>query len=136
MQILQLKNNVSDFFMRYRILWLMIVISFAMHILWLSAVKVVVSTNRFEVVKFSKVSFLGPILAKGAIEVKVSQKRFFLERRYLSAIARAQFMESEIKEKTVLRRSPGERILYDENLNIFVDEAVSGSKLEPAAALD
>ena len=112
-----------------------ILASLIWHVFWLTAVKVIIIPNKVEPVKFSKVSFLGPILAKGTIEVKVAQKRSPLEKRYLLTIADSQFPREENMQKD-LRAVSGDRVLGNEKLNLFVDEAVSGQKLEPNPVLE
>src|SRR3989338_790502 len=66
---------------------LALIFSFAWHIFWLSAVAVVVNPKETGPAKFSKISFLGPILGKGAISVRIEpRERSLLEKRYLKGV--------------------------------------------------
>ncbi|MDD5421988.1 MAG: hypothetical protein PHT32_01000 [Candidatus Omnitrophica bacterium] len=51
-----------------------LLISLVWHIFWLSAVKIVAASKEYGPVKFSKVSFLGPILESGSVEMRVAPK--------------------------------------------------------------
>ena len=120
-----------------RIFILAIFLSFLWHIFWLSIIKVVVIPNRTEPVKFSKVSFLGPILERSAIELRVEPKdRSFLEKRYLSAIKKLPSTETGTGKD--LREEPNKDFdfLHDEKLSGLIDEAVGGPKLEPIWIVD
>lgn len=76
---------------KYNILTLAILFSAVWHLFWLSAVSIVVVPSVKRPVKFSGVSFLGPILDRGAmtlsaasVEKTPSEKRFlaYLEDSY------------------------------------------------------
>lgn len=118
---------------KYKILSYAILASLVLHLFWISAVKVVVSKTPQKTVKFSKVSFLGPILSRGAIELKLSpRQRSFLEKRYLA--------ELEGLIPALMPSGPGIRPEYDmegspissdRDISRFVEEAVTGVKLEP-----
>lgn len=59
------------------------------HIFWISSVSVVVVPKAEIKVKFSGVSFLGPILDRGILKVNVEpRERTVLEKRYLADIER------------------------------------------------
>lgn len=74
-----MKNN--------RLLISAIIFSAAWHVFWLSAFTVVVVPKAVKPVKFSGVSFLGPILDRGAMKVSVMpHERSFLEKRYVADI--------------------------------------------------
>lgn len=116
-------------FARNRILILALFASLLWHLLWLSAIRVASPTVR-EPVKFSKVAFLGPVLDRGAMEVRVSpRERSFLENRYLSLIQGASSVKDDIccgkfaENKT--SRAFNEKLIY------LIDEAAGGPKVEP-----
>lgn len=117
----------------YRILMIAIAISFVWHIFWLSAVKIVSSPMPKEPVKFSKVSFLGQILARVSMEVRASPAaRSLLERRYRKIAGSTFYKEDGFTEdpasKYEGRGLPGPA---DETFSSAVDDAVAGEKLEP-----
>jgi len=118
-----------------RILVIALAISLAWHIFWLSAVQIVASPIPKSSVKFSKVAFLGPILARVSMELRASPaSRSPLERRYRSAMGEAFCREaagalhgaSDLKyaSRTALDRT-------DRKLLSVIDDAVAGRKLEP-----
>lgn len=75
-----------------RIFAIAIAISLAWHLFWISAVTIISKPDNDRYVKFSKVSFLGPILGKGAMEVQARPKeRSFLENRYMEAVRSAVY---------------------------------------------
>jgi hypothetical protein len=118
---------------KYKILSYAILASLVWHLFWLSAVKVVVSKPPQAALKFGRVSFLGPILSRNAIELKISpRQRSLLEKRYLA--------ELEDIMTSPLQYGPGRRpgydakaspIVSDRDIKRFVEEAVAGAKLEP-----
>lgn len=124
----------------YHIFILAITISAAVHIFWLSVIKVVVMPSRMEPIKFSKVSFLGPILERGSMEVRVQPKSLsYLEKRYLANIdsisGQGNRGAKELKAKyDRLDRDFG--LLSNEKLAYLIDEAVSGLKSEPLYSLE
>ena len=117
-----------------RMLILAIAVSLAWHLFWMFAVNVVVAPKNTGGVKFSKVSFLGPILERGALEVRVApSQRTFLERRYLAAAGK---MVPVIEEEPEMPSADtlAESDIYvslDAKLAPLIKEAVSASKLEP-----
>lgn len=118
---------------RDRIFNLAILSSIALHIFWLSIVRVVVTPNKTGPVKFSKVSFLGPIMTKGMLQVGIRpRERSFLERRYLS-IAREGF--SPLVK--VSSDSPYRQVRsVDKKLDALIGDAISASKIEPISEED
>ncbi|OGW77755.1 MAG: hypothetical protein A3I73_04810 [Omnitrophica bacterium RIFCSPLOWO2_02_FULL_45_16] len=59
------------------------------HVFWISSVSVVVVPEAERKVKFSGVSFLGPILERGILKVSIEpHERTVLEKRYLADIER------------------------------------------------
>lgn len=112
-----------------------IAISLAWHLFWMFGVRVAVAPRDAWAVKFSKVAFLGPILERGALEVRLARgERTFLEKRYLE-IARG--MAAVTEEAPAMPSLPdlAESDIYaavDAELLPLMKEAVSSSKLEPA----
>lgn len=121
---------VNSFFNRNSILILAILASLVWHTAWLSVIRVVAPDVRGKV-KFSKVAFLGQVLDRGVMEIRMSpRERSFLENRYLALMQDIPAGKS---------RETGGRVIedrinlsYDEKLIYMVDEAVSGQKIEPA----
>jgi hypothetical protein len=118
---------------RNRILIIAVAASLAWHVLWLS-VCAIVAPNVTQPVRFSRVAFLGPILERGVMEVRVTaRERTFLENRYLDLIQRSA------PETTPLRRGPVTEDLQSDAFNArlvtIIDDTVSGSKLEPPGEL-
>jgi len=117
---------------RNRILIIAVGLSLACHLCWLSVFRVVAPTVT-RPVKFSKVAFLGPILDRGIMEVRVTaRERTFLENRYLELI-----QGSSVAAATP-RRAPAQEgpvsSAANARLITLIDDAVSGPKLEPPGA--
>ena len=117
-----------------KVLLAAIIISLAWHLFWVYGVTVVVDPGKTGTVKFSKISFLGPILERGALEVRVARgERTFLEKRYLAQIGR---MVPLIDDAVIDIRPEG---LIEKDIHASsgpavaraVKEALSASKLEP-----
>lgn len=108
-------------------------ISLFWHLFWLSAIKIVTVPGATQPVKFSKVSFLGPILEHGAIELGLKpQDRSFLEKRY-PLIMDSMLNWSEQTGPSGLEYGVPDDIHFsgDDKLEILIGEAVRGNKLEP-----
>ena len=115
-------------FSQYKFLFIAILISLVWHVFWLSTIKIVVKPGRARQVKFSRVSFLGPILGGGMMVAVEPKERTLLEKRYMNMVdhlPRAEngslhgpYFEYEAKNTGLAR---------------YIDEAVSGEKIEPAA---
>lgn len=120
----------------YGILALAVLISFVWHIFWLSNITIVSGSRRIEHVKFSRVSFLGPILGKGAMELRAEPKPMsFLEKRYKRAASDLAAPMGLVKTTNLYERyEPEESASYPggRNLSGFIDEALAGEKVEPA----
>jgi hypothetical protein len=117
-----------------RIMLAAIIISAAWHLFCMFAVTVVIAPKNSGSVKFSKVSFLGPILDRGALEVRVAQgERTFLEKRYLAQIGKTAPVIDNVPYEAQhldliehdIHAANGEKIMA------AVKDAVSASKLEP-----
>ena len=117
----------------YRILMIAVAISLAWHIFWLSAVKIVSSPMLKESVRFSKISFLGPILPGVSVDLRAAPaERSFLEKRY-NRIAGGAFYKERESAAGISARYGGLSALHHASpaLSSVIDEAVSGDKLEP-----
>ena len=117
----------------YRILMIAIAVSLMWHLFWLSAVKIVSSPPPESAVKFSKVAFLGPILAGSGMEVRASPaSRGLLEIRYRNIAGKALYAEEVFTgaqgPEYESRGVPGRA---DRELLSAIDDAVAGKKLEP-----
>lgn len=112
-----------------RIFNLAILISVAWHIFWLSMITVVVTPKETGQVKFSKVSFLGPILERGALEVRIKpRERSLLEKRHLVNIGNLTALKVD---ELVYQKGWHLTCPSDEKLTGLIEDAVSGPKLEP-----
>lgn len=125
----------------YRVFLLALILSLIWHIFWLSVIKVVAASEPKSSVKFSRVSFLGPILTKDNAGLRVEPKKLsFLEKHYFKTIE--ILINTDIDSGRSLRdprdympdsgsRPPGEDVMAS-----LVDKAISGQKLEPGYAAD
>ncbi|MFA6078346.1 MAG: hypothetical protein WC779_01175 [Candidatus Omnitrophota bacterium] len=116
-----------------------IIISFVWHIFWLSAVSIVATPKDRGVLKFSTVSFLGPILERGALEVRMKRDQLsFLEKRYLAmveSIARSfEWNKNEAGMNEAQEKNFS--VSGDAKLAIYIKEAIGASKLEPAYGIE
>ena len=119
----------------YGIFMIAILASLLWHLFWLTTISIVSNPDNTRHVKFSKVSFLGPLLGKGAMEFQAMPKeRSFLEKRYLRITgALPALPEDDLspaagkyeKENDLSR-------LRDEEMIALIDDALSGEKLEPS----
>lgn len=113
---------------------LAILISLIWHLFWLSAVRVVTKPSKREQVKFSKVSFLGPILQRGAIDLRVRPRpKSFLEERYAGftsglADSPARKEENRYNEYEQVTDSGAP---IDKKMTDLIDEALGSSKSQP-----
>ena len=128
------KNDLSG----YRILIIAIAVSLLWHIFWLSAVKIVSSPMPRSPVKFSKVSFLGPILTGVGMEVRASPvSRSMLERRYRKMAGEVfydEYISGWVPDSKYDGKGPaGGR---DQKLSYIIDQAALGEKLEPDYAAE
>ncbi len=120
---------------KYRILIMAIGLSLILHCFWLSVVKVIVAPENTRAVKFSKVSFLGPILTRMATEVRVSPRaRSFLEDRYNTIAQNTTKRQSVPVAGAYLKddSSKSSSVPVNYKLVWLIDNAVSDRKLEPA----
>jgi len=124
---------------RNRVLLSALIFSAAWHLFWLSALTVVVVPKDTKPPKFSSVSFLGPILGAGMLEVSSAvHERSIPEKRYLSEIENSSAL---IREKadpdayTEADLSAGTDIFEsDEMLTGLAISAIDGDKMEPGSS--
>ena len=119
----------------YGIFALAILLSLVWHIFWLSAINIVVMPNRTKAVKFSRVSFLGPLLTKGVMEITAKPKeQSFLEKRYVSSLDNVVYRQAALSKALYARyyeEGDGRRPSGAEKLKYLIDDSVSEPKLEP-----
>jgi hypothetical protein len=124
------KPDLSGYF----ILALAITVSLAWHIFWLSAVKIVSSTGASQPVRFSKVSFLGPILSAVGTEVSAQPAELsYLEKRFISYVGDPSSYAG-ITGQIPEARGPcpaASAGTVDDRMAYYIDKAVSGDKAEP-----
>lgn len=122
---------------RDRVLLSALIFSAAWHLFWISALTVVVAPKDTRPLKFSSVSFLGPILAQSMLEVSPAvHERSAPEKRYLSDIKNlfipiktgqaglSSYIEVDLDSGTDIFE-------YDETLTGFLMPAIDGNKIEP-----
>ena len=79
--------NIKSLVVKDKVLIFAISLSIVWHLFWLSTLTVVVVPKDTKPLKFSGVSFLGPILEESMLNVRVAvHERSALEKRYLSDI--------------------------------------------------
>ena len=119
----------------YRIFAIAILASLLWHLFWLSTITIVAKPESARPVKFSKVSFLGPLLGNGTMELQARPKeRSFLEKRYFEAVKSLSW-QSETAADTTIDSYEGANDAYylrDERMVAYIDDALEGKKLEPS----
>ena len=121
---------VGPFVMRNRIIVIAIAASLGLHLFWIAIVRVVAPTVK-KPVRFSRVSFLGPVLSRGFTEVRIrSRERTLLETRHLERLERAADPTSSPALKRPAPAGSGS-VAFKKRLTSLIDTAVSGAKLEP-----
>lgn len=121
-----------------RIFLIAIAISLVWHLFCISSVQIV-TPKAASPVKFSRVSFLGPLLERGAIELRLEPKeRSFLEKRHLEAVENMHYTGTgDAKNRSIAYvREETPLFLDREKLPYLVREAVSGPKPEPVYISD
>jgi hypothetical protein len=117
----------------YKVLALAVFFSLAWHLFCLSAIRIIPAKAEPSQAKYSKVSFLGPILSRVSIGVRAQPvKRSFLEGRYAAnagkALSAAPSSEPSRNARDV-EAAPAADV--DKKMPRLVDDAVSGLKAEP-----
>jgi len=117
-----------------------IIFSAAWHIFWLSAFTVVVVPKVTKNIKFSNVSFLGPILEKGVLNVNIkSHDRTTLEKKYFDSIeARIILPAEEIAHDNHVMPALGIAQSYSnrEGLETLITASINTVKIEPGREVD
>ena len=121
---------------RDRVLLSALIFSAAWHFFWLSALTVVVAPKDAKPLKFSSISFLGPILEHRMLEVSpaahersIPEKGFLSEIESLSVLMKAETIQNTYTEADL---DTGTDILEsDETLTGIVMPAIDGNKMEP-----
>ncbi|MFH1996593.1 MAG: hypothetical protein ABIJ27_06295 [Candidatus Omnitrophota bacterium] len=111
-------------------LWTAIALSAAWHIFWISTIKVIERPADIAAAKFPKVFFLGPILSKGLIDVRVeTRSQTFLERRFSKAVLSREDFGS--RDVAALYEDERPAIADDGALSRLIEEALGKTKLKP-----
>ena len=116
----------------YRVFIIAIFASLLWHLFWISTITIVAKPDNAHQIKFSKVSFLGPLLGGGAMELQARPKeRSFLEKRYLDAVSRLS-TEPMAGANTAIERYEDKDEAYrlrDERMTSAIDDALAGDKI-------
>ena len=119
----------------WRIFALAILASLIWHLFWFSTIAIVSNPINARSVKFSKVSFLGPLLEGGSIGLRAKPKeRSFLETRYIDETHRLLQRPGQAITATAYKYENGNDAyhLRDEKMIMFIDDALSGENPEPS----
>lgn len=113
-----------------------ILFSIIWHLFWLSALTVVVSPKDSGPIKFSNVSFLGPILESNMLSVSVTaHEPSIAEKRYLSYVSSSsQSIKNGKAGLDLYARADidaGGDYCSDETITSLAISAIAGEKLEP-----
>ena len=94
--------NIKSLLVKDKVLIFAISFSVVWHLFWLSTLTVVVVPKDTKPLKFSGVSFLGPILEGSMLNVRVAvHERSALEKRYLSDIENSSVLIEERADSDV-----------------------------------
>ena len=127
-------------FFKEKVLISALLFSALWHVFWLSMVNVSVVPKVNKQIKFSGVSFLGPILDKGAFKLSVEHhERTILENRYLASVGILQPDAATIGSGTdYAQKGTGEGI-FSVNDDVFTGltiAAIDTQKIEPGRDID
>ena len=110
-----------------------IAVSLVWHALWLSAIKIVSMPPEAAPHKFSRVSFLGPILGRGAIEARSTRgESSFLDERYMAALRKSATPEFGSADKSAIPADEGRDV--ERGMSVFIERSLEGEKLSPGRA--
>lgn len=113
-----------------------LILSAAWHIFWISMTKIIVVSKNTPP-RFSRVSFLGPILARGALEVRIKPpEHSFLEERYLADIKDIAGRNSFARDSEAGMENITDYGLNDREITPLIEKAIAGSKIEPVSVSD
>lgn len=116
----------------YRIFMIAVLASLLWHLFWLSTITIVAKPENARAVKFSRVSFLGPLLGGGSMEFQARPKeRSFLEKRYLDAAGRLSKEPAAGANKAIEAYEEGSGASHgrDERMTSAIDDALAGDKI-------
>ena len=127
-------------FFKEKVLISALLLSVVWHVFWLSMINVSVVPKVNKQIKFSGVSFLGPILDRGAMKLSVeSRERTTLESRYLSSLG---FLQPDIPVRVPgpdhVQKTANE-VIYPVNDDVFTGltvAAMDAQKIEPGRDID
>lgn len=105
------------------------------HLFWLSTIVIVSRPDSAIPVKFSRVSFLGPLLGKGSMVLQARPKEgSFLEKRRFETIAGLPAQPGMAAAPDIDGYESGDDVyhLRDERMVASIDDALSGGKFEPS----
>lgn len=124
--------NIKSLLAKDKIFISAILISALWHLFWLSALTVVVVPKDTKPLKFSGVSFLGPILEENMLKVSVAvHERLASEKRYMSDIEEPSALMEEKADLDI--RGMGAEIdpEFEEMFTNLAILAIDGDKQEP-----
>ena len=132
--------SIKNLIFKNKVLVAAIVFSVVWHIFWLSAFKVVVVPKVKMAVKFSNVSFLGPILERSVVSVDVKpRERTILEKNYLDYTqAQPAVLGQSVARDGYVMPGPDTALSYgnDEELTALAVAAIDTGKIEPGRDMD
>jgi len=117
----------------YKVLILAVLFSFAWHLFCLSIFRIGFFPEKTEKAKFSKVTFLGPILNKSNLKVQAQPSpRTFLEKRYVARLHKGVAAFQPTVSPDSLRREgePAPDRTTDGALVSLIDNAIGRVKAE------
>jgi hypothetical protein len=118
---------------RDKILLIAIAASLVWHLFWLTGIKIISPKTR-DVVRFSRVSFLGPVLARKSLEVRIAPgERSFLEKRFLDMMGDMATMAGRGQNSGAPGSIPEKDyfLTSDKELSGLVKNSLQGRKIEP-----
>ena len=121
--------RIGAFIARNKIIVLAIGGSLLWHLFWLSSITIVAPTVRVPV-RFSRVSFLGPVMGQGMTEVRMGPREWtLLEARHLRRLGSVSSPAAGTPERSAT--GAGTSAVVEKRLISLVDTAVSGEKITP-----
>jgi hypothetical protein len=133
-------GELKSWILSEKALVIAVALSAAWHIFWLSAVTVTAVPKTKGVVRFSKVSFLGPILARKVLDVSIEPgERLFLEKRYLKymegVVAGPEWAISAPAPKVIIR-GKDYFAMTDGMMKNLVKNGIIESEVEPSYGIE
>ena len=133
--------NIKSLLFKDKVLISAILFSAVWHIFWLSAFTVVTVPKIKKPVKFSSVSFLGPILDRGILNVNVKEReQTILEKKYFASVVNGpDFLRGEgIARDSYVLSVFDEALSYgdDGELAALIAVRIDTDKIEPGRDVD